>query len=801
VRYVLYGFPTPADPKEPPFLSDAGKRRARLVFEDDGGQWVIDRAEGPRGGPVSVRAVSGPERPDLPGELTRGVSRLAYRVVFGFGLAEMSQIDQLKGKDDDLLSRLYAASAGLRVSPPDLRARLDERADALWKKGGSAPPVNRRRTERDEARKEIRRLEGEADALRAERGRLDELDARLADAKASRTTTQTAAGALSRAAEDVERLLTQAESGEETARSKRRSLEDLRGKAASIAVDEAALAAAAGLDALASELSAFRQRLGSLANLESRLADAERNIAQLLADAGWTEPVALAAASDAGTSAEIEAARTELQDLSVRAEMASDVADRLRAETATSAPPATAVRNWLAPGIAVAAVGLSGVVAGLLSRQAPLAVFAAVIALLGILIAAVSRLLPAARSTASATARANSSTVADASGQLRAAELARSATAAALEARQGSWSQWVIDHGYGDGSEPPAAVAARWQCAREVRGAVLAREALTRDADAERAEVTAYAERVRSLAGPLTGDNPEAPVPDRAAEMLARAGDRLQAARANAAALAGLADEEERLAGDLAAAEEEAGKAHADAAARLADAGLAGSSLEDVRTAASLAETEAEEASESYDLLNRQTSELRIHVGEAERETSLAERRMDETTLTEQMAVDVREYVVLKLAALLLATAQERYERDRQPDVVKHAEAAFARMTLGRYTRITIPLGKDAIEVFDASSAAKLPDLLSRGTAEQLFLALRLGLIDQLGDVGSGVPVLIDDVLVNFSPDRVEHAAEALADLATRRQVVFFTCHPEMAELLAAVAPGATRIGLPGPAC
>ena len=59
-----------------------------------------------------------------------------------------------------------------------------------------------------------------------------------------------------------------------------------------------------------------------------------------------------------------------------------------------------------------------------------------------------------------------------------------------------------------------------------------------------------------------------------------------------------------------------------------------------------------------------------------------------------------------------------------------------------------------AIEVFDTTSAASVPDRLSRGTAEQLYLALRLGLVDQLGEVGSGLPVLMDDVLVNFSPDR-----------------------------------------------
>jgi uncharacterized protein YhaN len=60
--------------------------------------------------------------------------------------------------------------------------------------------------------------------------------------------------------------------------------------------------------------------------------------------------------------------------------------------------------------------------------------------------------------------------------------------------------------------------------------------------------------------------------------------------------------------------------------------------------------------------------------------------------------------------------------------------------------------------------------------------------------------VLIDDVLVNFSPARMRQAARAIAELASRRQVVFLTCHPEIAELLCDVAPKAVRLELEGPA-
>jgi uncharacterized protein YhaN len=148
----------------------------------------------------------------------------------------------------------------------------------------------------------------------------------------------------------------------------------------------------------------------------------------------------------------------------------------------------------------------------------------------------------------------------------------------------------------------------------------------------------------------------------------------------------------------------------------------------------------------------------------------------------------VDRYLVRACAARILAEAQERYERERQPEVVREAGRLFSTMTHGRYTSLSVPLDDGRIEAFDAHSAAHTSDLLSRGTAEQLYLAIRLGLIACLGDVGAALPVLMDDVLVNFDPERRRGAAEAVSQLAEQRQIVFFTCHPETAAVFSEVA-------------
>ena len=47
----------------------------------------------------------------------------------------------------------------------------------------------------------------------------------------------------------------------------------------------------------------------------------------------------------------------------------------------------------------------------------------------------------------------------------------------------------------------------------------------------------------------------------------------------------------------------------------------------------------------------------------------------------------------------------------------------------------------------------------------------------------------MDEILVNFDPQRVRATAEAIVDLSQGHQVLFFTCHPRMADLFREIDP------------
>ena len=162
--------------------------------------------------------------------------------------------------------------------------------------------------------------------------------------------------------------------------------------------------------------------------------------------------------------------------------------------------------------------------------------------------------------------------------------------------------------------------------------------------------------------------------------------------------------------------------------------------------------------------------------------------RMQRSTLLEQLRDSARAWSRLTMAEELLDRTRQKFEIERQPKVVQHAQDFFSHITGQRYPRLSVPIGEQAITIMDATSGGKQPQELSRGTREQLYLALRFGLVREFGEHAERLPVVVDEVLVNFDPERARLAAEAFATLAETNQVLVFTCHPEMVDLFAEAA-------------
>jgi uncharacterized protein YhaN len=149
------------------------------------------------------------------------------------------------------------------------------------------------------------------------------------------------------------------------------------------------------------------------------------------------------------------------------------------------------------------------------------------------------------------------------------------------------------------------------------------------------------------------------------------------------------------------------------------------------------------------------------------------------------------------LASAILQRTRQKYEQERQPGVISHAEKFFTTITGGRYRRLFVPMDNPSeIAVETENGARRNPSQLSRGPQEQLYLALRFGLIREFGEQTERLPVVVDEVLVNFDPTRQRRAAEAFASLSETNQVLVFTCHPQIVDLFAGISSDTQVIDL-----
>ena len=163
--------------------------------------------------------------------------------------------------------------------------------------------------------------------------------------------------------------------------------------------------------------------------------------------------------------------------------------------------------------------------------------------------------------------------------------------------------------------------------------------------------------------------------------------------------------------------------------------------------------------------------------------------RAQREELREELRALARQWSTLVVAQSLLEQARTKYEEERQPDVVRHATTWFERISNGRYKNILMGVGgQREISVVDRAERKKAPDQLSRGTRDQLYLALRFGLIQNIGDRGERLPVVVDEVLVNCDPARAKVVVDAFVELARTTQVLVLTCHPWIVNLFKAAS-------------
>jgi hypothetical protein len=161
-----------------------------------------------------------------------------------------------------------------------------------------------------------------------------------------------------------------------------------------------------------------------------------------------------------------------------------------------------------------------------------------------------------------------------------------------------------------------------------------------------------------------------------------------------------------------------------------------------------------------------------------------------------QLQDQVSEYATLHLARNALDRAVQRYRSIHQHSMLARAGSYFQNLTDGDFDGLEID-NEDGTAVLIAQRSDRqradpsVPvDGLSDGTRDQLFLALRLAGVERHLADREPMPLIIDDVLVNFDDRRASATLRALADLSKQTQILLFTHHRHIVEIARQSVPG-----------
>jgi uncharacterized protein YhaN len=173
----------------------------------------------------------------------------------------------------------------------------------------------------------------------------------------------------------------------------------------------------------------------------------------------------------------------------------------------------------------------------------------------------------------------------------------------------------------------------------------------------------------------------------------------------------------------------------------------------------------------------------------------LAAKQIELDVVDEQIKKATRAWRERAAVSLLLERIREDYEQHRQPETLKEASGYLSQLTGGKYTRIWTPLAHDILFVDQADGQPLPVQVLSRGTREQLFVSLRLALVAAYARRGIQLPMILDDVFVNFDAGRTRTACAVVRDFAKQgHQVLLFTCHEHVWRMFQELKVDARRL-------
>lgn len=178
--------------------------------------------------------------------------------------------------------------------------------------------------------------------------------------------------------------------------------------------------------------------------------------------------------------------------------------------------------------------------------------------------------------------------------------------------------------------------------------------------------------------------------------------------------------------------------------------------------------------------LQQQNAQVQVKLNNLADSTAVFEAKQDLANTETNFESSSKEYLANLLAAKWIGRSLDLASNERFPKMLKAAKEYLALLTGGRY--VDLDLGKK-LTVIRKDGKKRDVKYLSRGTAEQLYFALKLAFVEQIKDE-INLPILIDDSFVNFDDNRIKYIEQLLKKISENNQVLIFTAQENLVEKL-----------------
>ena len=152
--------------------------------------------------------------------------------------------------------------------------------------------------------------------------------------------------------------------------------------------------------------------------------------------------------------------------------------------------------------------------------------------------------------------------------------------------------------------------------------------------------------------------------------------------------------------------------------------------------------------------------------------------------LEEELVRQQAEYDALRLSLDALQAANTTLQNRFSPELGRRAAEIFADMTGSTWSHILLDREFHLSAESSNDPTRRSVQLLSAGTADQLYLAVRLAICEMILPPEQNPPLILDDALLTFDDARLSTTLDYLTRLGAQRQILLFTCQGREAALL-----------------